>query len=246
MMMQWVTFFCRGSLASLCLSNLCFLPNIFADSNAAAVQSSVVSEDNYNDYSIEKRVDDILDYANINDKPNSDLSDDGANNTMDDSKDDAATDDDSLNGDFDSIDDISDDSNVNVASDSDKNRPESMDASLKITEPPRILSSVLCVPDDENSEAESDYPARLVLLGPLNRTQGRELISEIRKTRRPSSFNAEFFDFLKEQREEHKSIRACCHAQHCNDGQYCHVLVDAVSLSQGIVVSVCVSDKIDP
>ena len=233
MMVRWVTFFCRVSLGSLFLSAGCFVSIVCADSKFDIGSLEVSYNVALTDGSVDKEVDELLDSEIINDTSDSDSSDD---NEVGDGTDDNL---DTVNGN-------TDDSNASVPSDSDKASPESMDYSLKITQPPRILSLVLCVPDHGKSVAETDYRARRVLLGPLSRTQGRELIASIRSIRRPSCYNLQFFNYIKQQRESNESMQVCCHIQHCDEGQYCHILTDPVSLAEGTVVSICVPDQIDP
>ncbi len=231
MMTRCVIVFCRLGLVSLFLVVCCFISTVCADSKFDKGSLEVPPKIALTDDSVDEEVDELLDSEIIDDTSDGDSSNDG----------------------IDDLDDSTDDSNTNVTPDSDQASSDgsdqassdSMDYSLKITQPPNILSLVLCVPDHNKSIADTDYPAQRVLLGPLSRTQGRELIASIRSTRRPSSFNIKFFDFLKEQREAYKSIRTCCHTQHCDDSQYCHILLDAVSLAQGTLVGVCVPDNID-
>ncbi|HAG61652.1 MAG TPA: hypothetical protein DCL40_01985 [Coxiellaceae bacterium] len=228
--MQWVALFCRVGLASLCLSSVSFVSIVCADSNSDGGSVSTSPEGALSDYSIAKEADELLDSVIIDETSDSDSSDDGIDDLDD----------------LDEVDGSADDSNTNVTSGADKASTESKDYSLKITQPPHILSLVLCVPDHDKSIAETDFHARRVLLGPLSRTQGRELIASIRSTRRPSCYNLQFFNYIKQQRENNESIQVCCHTQHCDEGQYCHVLSSPVSLAEGTVVSVCVPDKIDP
>ena len=153
MMMQWVTLFCRVGLASLCLISVSFVSIVSADSNSDGGSVNMSPEGALSDYSIAKEADELLGSEIIDDTSDSDTTDDGGG--IDDL--------DSFDDDLDSVDDNSDDSSSDPDSSQDSANSESMDYSLKITQPPHILSLVLCVPDHDKSVAETDYQARRVL-----------------------------------------------------------------------------------
>ena len=147
--------------------------------------------------------------------------------------------------DIDAIDSSSEDFDGDVLSDQSDEGTESSDDSLAITSPPRILSLVPCLPSRGQCVEDAEYHLGSVLLGPLNRTQGRQLIAEVRATRRPACYNSKAFDFMRQQRASNRSILTCCHAQHCDNDRHCHVLASPISLREGEVVGICVPDDLE-
>ena len=109
--------------------------------------------------------------------------------------------------DIDAIDSSSEDFDGDVLSDQSDEGTESSDDSLAITSPPRILSLVPCLPSRGQCVEDAEYHLGSVLLGPLNRTQGRQLIAEVRATRRPACYNSKAFDFMRQQRAFETLVR---------------------------------------
>ncbi len=112
--------------------------------------------------------------------------------------------------------------------------------------PVHLESLMLCSVHADEVSPQQAYVDKKLLVGWLTNSMSRDLIGELRSSRRPACFNANFWHFIKSRTQAKERLVACCRNSDCELGNTCYYLTYPVDLDRGTVVSLCVPDLIAP